>query len=128
MKEKLTELLKNAYAPYSNYSVSAIVSTNDGKLFYGVNVENASYGSTICAEKSAIVSAVTHGYKKGNFSKLYVMVGSGEIGTPCFSCRQIILEFFDLEDEVICMNTLGEEVIYKVSELCPYPFSKEDLI
>ena len=63
MKEKLLELHKSSYAPYSNYQVAAIAVMEDGREFSGVNVENASYGATICAERSAIVSAVTAGYK-----------------------------------------------------------------
>lgn len=84
MIEKLKELQKNSYSPYSNFKVSAIVVMNDGNEFFGVNVENASYGATICAERSAIVSAISRGYTKGSFKELHIMVGSGEIGMPCF--------------------------------------------
>ena len=70
MREKLTELLKNSYSPYSKFPVAAIVVMKDGREFSGVNVENASYGATICAERSAIVSAISHGYKKGDFKEL----------------------------------------------------------
>ena len=67
MKDKLIKLLDNAYSPYSKYRVAAIVLMKDGKEFYGVNVENASYGATICAERSAIVSAISNGYKKDKY-------------------------------------------------------------
>ena len=87
MKEKLLELLNNSYSPYSNYAVSAILVTKDGKGFYGVNVENASYGAAICAERSAIVSAISAGYKRYDFKELNIMVSSGKIGMPCFLCR-----------------------------------------
>ena len=72
MKEKLEKLLDNAYAPYSNFKVSCILKTNDSKEFIGVNVENASYGATICAERSAILSAISHGYKKGDFQEIHI--------------------------------------------------------
>ena len=85
MKEKLLELHKNSHSPYSNYAVSAVLVMDDGKEFNGVNVENASYGAGICAERSAIVSAVSAGYKKGDFKEINVMVSSGEIGWPCFA-------------------------------------------
>ena len=79
MIDKLIELHKNSYSPYSNYKVSAIAVMKDGKEFNGVNVENASFGASICAERSAILSAISNGYKKGEFKELYVMVSSGEI-------------------------------------------------
>ena len=64
MKEQLINLLKNSYSPYSNFRVASIAVMKDGKQFKGVNVENASYGACICAERSAIVSAISNGYKK----------------------------------------------------------------
>lgn len=127
MKEKLIKLLNNSYSPYSNFQVSAIVVMKDGQEFMGVNVENASYGSCICAERNAINSAISHGYKKNDFDKLYVMCNSQKISTPCMICRQTILELFENDKEVICMNNKGEFTIYTVSELCPYPFDQEDL-
>lgn len=127
MKDKLLELHKNSYAPYSDFHVSAIVVMNDGVEFRGVNVENASFGATICAERSAIVSAISAGYKKGDFKELNVMVSSGEIGMPCFVCRQVISEFFDKDATVRCFATTGEYKEYTVEEICPFPFGSEDL-
>ena len=101
MKEKLLELLNNSYSPYSNYAVSAILVTKDGKGFYGVNVENASYGAAICAERSAIVSAISAGYKRYDFKELYVMCDSPKISSSCFICRQLIQEFFEEDDKII---------------------------
>lgn len=127
MKEKLLNLHKNSYSPYSNYAVSAVVVMKDGREFNGVNVENASYGAGICAERSAIVSAISAGYKKGDFKELNVMVSSGEIGWPCFICRQVIIEFFDKDAKVIAWATNGQYEEHTVEELCPYPFDSEDL-
>ncbi len=127
MKEKLLELHKNSHSPYSNYAVSAVLVMDDGREFYGVNVENASYGAGICAERSAIVSAVSAGYKKGQFKELNVMVSSGEIGMPCFVCRQVITEFFEKDAIVRAWATIGEYVEHTVAEICPYPFDSEDL-
>ena len=127
MKEKLLELLNNSYSPYSNYAVSAILVTKDGKGFYGVNVENASYGAAICAERSAIVSAISAGYKRYDFKELNIMVSSGKIGMPCFVCRQVISEFFDKDAIVRCFATTGEYKEYTVEEICPYPFGSDDL-
>ena len=127
MKDKLLELHKNSYAHYSNFYVSAIIVAKDGVEFSGVNVENASYGASICAERSAIVSAISAGYKKGDFKELNVMVSSGEIGMPCFVCRQVISEFFDKDAIVRCFATTGEYKEYTVEEICPYPFGSDDL-
>lgn len=127
MREKLVSLLENSYSPYSHFRVAAIVVMKDGSEFRGVNVENASYGATICAERSAILAAISAGYKKGDFKELYVMCDNEKIGMPCFICRMIITEFFDKLDKIICMNPSGETEIHTVEELCPYPFSDEDL-
>ncbi len=127
MKEELQKLLDKAYVPYSKFHVSAIVETKDGKLIPGVNVENASYGATICAERNAITSAITLGYKKGDFKNIYVMVSGDKLSTPCFMCRQVISELFDKDGEIVLVGKNGEEARYKVSEMCPYPFDENDL-
>ena len=127
MKEKLIRLLDNSYSPYSHFRVAAILVCKDGREFNGVNVENASYGASICAERSAILSAVSSGYKKGDFKELYVMCDNKKIGMPCFQCRQVFVELFDKDMRVICMNPDGEEIVKTVSELAPFPFDSEDL-
>lgn len=128
MIEKLIELHKNSYSPYSNFKVSAIAVMKDGREFNGVNVENASYGATICAERSAILSAISSGYKKSDFKELYVMTSSKEVGTPCFMCRQVISELFDKDAIIHCCSLTGEIKDFKVEELCPYPFGEDDLV
>lgn len=127
MKEKLLRLLNNSYAPYSNFRVSAIVVMNDGKEFAGVNVENAAYGSSICAERSAILSAISNGYKRYDFKELYVMCDNEKIGMPCFACRQVISEMFKEDTLITCMNPNGQSLVLKVKDLCPYPFGSDDL-
>lgn len=126
MREKLTELLKNSYAKYSNFRVACICVMQDGKEFTGVNVENASYGATICAERVAITSAIANGYKKGDFKELHVICDSDKIGMPCFVCRQVISEFFNINDKVYVYsrNNMKE---YRIQEICPYPFSEDNL-
>ena len=94
MKEELIKLLDCAYAPYSKFQVSAIVKMKDGKLIPGVNVENASYGATICAERNAITTAISLGYTKNDFDMIYIMVSGDKLSMPCFMCRQVITEFF----------------------------------
>ena len=125
MYEKLLNLLENAYSPYYNFKVASIVVTNDDKFFCGVNVENAN-GTSICAERNAIASAVANGYKKGDFKEIYIMLEKG-LGTPCFACRQVIIEFMEKDDIVICIDRDRNEKRYTVAELCPFPFDSEDL-
>ena len=128
MIERLLELHKNSYVPFSNYPVSAIIVTKDGRLFEGVNVEDASTRAGTCAERAAIFSAVTAGAKKGEFKEIHVMTSStNTIGMPCFVCRQMLSELFDKDSKVICYNKAGESVTHTVEELCPYPFGEEDL-
>lgn len=127
MKEKLINLLNNSYSPYSKFRVAAIVVMKDGQEFNGINVENASYGASICAERVAITSAIASGYKKNDFESMYVMCDSEKIGTCCFACRQVISEFFEEDSKITMMNPYGEELVKTVSELCPYPFNEENL-
>lgn len=125
MFDELKKLLNNSYSPYSKFSVSAIVITDEGKKFSGVNVENASYGATICAERVAITQAISQGFRK--FKELHVLVNSDKISTCCFLCRQVIIEFFDEDAKIFLYNKLGEKKQYTVLELCPLPFSEDDL-
>jgi cytidine deaminase len=85
--EKADAASANAYAPYSNYLVGAVVRTHDGREFAGVNVENAAYPLGVCAEKSAIVSAVSAGYGPGDLAAI------GITASPCGGCRQWLYEF-----------------------------------
>ena len=127
MIEKLLELHKNSYVPISNYPVSAIVVTKDGKEYPGVNVEDATTRAGTCAERNAIFNAITNGYKKNDFKEINIMVSSGKIGMPCFVCRQMMLEMFELNTIIRCYSTNGEYVEHTLEELCPYPFDGEDL-
>ena len=126
MREKLEKLLNNSYAKYSKYRVACICVMNDGTEISGVNVENASYGATICAERVAITSAVARGYRKKDFKELHVMVDSDKIGMPCFMCRQVISEFFDEIDKIYVYSRDKMEE-YLVHDICPYPFNEDNL-
>lgn len=126
MKNKLEKLLDNAYAPYSNFKVSCIIKTNDDKEFIGVNVENASYGATICAERSAILNAISSGYREGDFKEIHIMNSSSKIAFPCFLCRQVLIEFLNPETKVI-LYTKDKEENYSLKDLTPHEFNKENL-
>ena len=127
MVDKLLALHKNSYAVYSNFPVSSIVVTKDGREFVGVNVEDSSYRAGVCAERCAMFSAIAAGVKKGEFKEINIMVSSGEIGEPCFVCRQMLVELFDKDAIVRCYSTKGDYKEFTVSELCPHPFDNEDL-
>ena len=101
----------NAYAPYSNFYVGAAILTRDGRVFEGVNVENAAYPLGICAERTAIARAVTEGYKPGEFEAI------GITASPCGGCRQWLWEF-GLE-RVTFKNASGEVVTRTPGELLP---------
>ena len=126
MREKLEKLLDNSYAPYSNMHFACIVECEDGNFYEGVNVENASYGGSICAERNAINNAVSHGQTK--FKTLYLMTSSDEICYPCNICKQTFLEFFDKGVIFNIMTKSGKMEILSFEKLMNTTFTKEDLV
>lgn len=121
--EKALEVRQNAYAPYSNYQVGAALLSKSGKIFTGVNVENAAYPDSICAERSAIFSAVSAGER--DFEAIAVATRNG--GTPCGSCRQVMSEF-GLDIEVFLVDEKGNLVLHStVEDLLPGAFLPLDL-
>jgi cytidine deaminase len=109
--ERAVAASKHAYAPYSDYLVGAAVRMRDGNVFEGTNVENAAYPLGVCAEKSAIVKAVSEGYKPGDFEAI------GITASPCGGCRQWLYEF--RLDRVTFRNSAGEIVTYSAADLLP---------
>ena len=105
---------EKAYAPYSNFKVGAAVLTSNGKIFSGCNIENSSYGLSICAERVAIFNAVSSGYRE--FTKIAVVTDSEPSASPCGACRQVIFEFGD-DIEVIMANLKGDMRIARIDEL-----------
>ena len=108
---------KNAYAPFSKFEVGAAVLTADGKLFTGCNIENASYGLTICAERVAIFKAVSEGYRK--FKALAVV--TSDCSYPCGACLQVMAEFAP-NLTVIISNGKSKTKILQLKELLPKAF------
>ncbi|WP_448374470.1 cytidine deaminase [Fervidobacterium sp.] len=121
--QKAIDAMKNAYAPYSHFHVGATLLTKSGKVYTGVNVENASYGLTNCAERTAIFSAVADGERE--FETLVVVADTEKPVSPCGACRQVMSEFGDFK--VILTNLKGEIIETTVRELLPYSFDKKDL-
>lgn len=107
---------QSAFAPYSHFQVGAALESKSGKVFSGCNVENISYGLTICAERTAVFSAIASGVR--SFRRIVILADSHEPVTPCGACRQVLSEFCE-DMEVISVNLKGQEFRATLSELLP---------
>ena len=116
--------MHNAYTPYSHFRVGACLVCEDGSVYTGCNIENASYGVTICAERVALFKAVSEG--KRTFSLLALTSDSEEITYPCGICRQALSEFAPHLTIVCASSQLTDAKIHFLDQLLPYSFSKED--
>ncbi len=117
--KRAREAQKHAYAPYSEFNVGAALLTDDGQVFTGCNVENSTFGATICAERTAVFTAVCHGVRR--FSKIAIVTDSEEPAWPCGICRSVLFEFTpDLE--VITAGTSGKIERMRLSQLYPKGF------
>lgn len=123
LRQKAQEASKNAYSPYSNALVGSAILMSDGSIYTGCNIENASYGGTICAERVAILKAVSE--KKMQIDKVYVFTKEG--WPPCGMCRQVMSEFAGPEMEVIIGDELGSETIHRFKDLMPLSFTPAHL-
>ena len=117
------ETRKQSYSPYSNFAGGAAVLSNDGYIYGGCNIENASYGLTNCAERTAIFNAVSDG--KRNISAIAVVADTDRPCSPCGACRQVIGEF--KIPCIIMANLKGEYKTVTLEELLPFSFSNTDL-
>lgn len=117
MISELKRLLSNSYAPYDSKCFSCIVEMKDGTTFNGVTVKNATYRDGIYSEQIAIARAITKGYKKGDFERIYIMVGSKNIGDLKHLNENIITEFFEPEKTVILYTLDEESRVLKVGNL-----------
>lgn len=115
---------ENAHAPYSNFRVGAALRTSSGRIFSGCNVENASYGLTMCAERVAIFKALSEGER--NFSAIAVVTDAEKLTPPCGACRQLIWEFCG-DVPVILANLGDQRETLQMKELFPKPFDQSNL-
>lgn len=112
---------KYAYVPYSHFPVSAILVTKSGELYSGVNIENASFGLTNCAERTAIFKAISEGVR--DFSEIIIYGETEKPISPCGACRQVMAEFFDKDLKVTLVAKDKSTVVMTVGELLPYSFT-----
>lgn len=129
MKEiliKAYEAMENAYAPYSNYRVGACVKLADGKFIPGANVENAAYGSSMCAERNAVFGAYSRGYRKEDIEELAIVSEGRTLVTPCGACRQVLAELLDPDTPIYLMSD-GAAKTTSIRELLPWAFGADSL-
>ena len=117
--EKAKEAKKNSYSPYSKFKVGAALMTIEKKIYTGCNIENSSYGATVCAERTAVFKAVSEGVR--NFKKIAIASDLNDITYPCGICLQVLSEF--MPDGKIILEDKDKNIfVYKISELLPYAF------
>lgn len=121
--ESAQSVLDKSYSKYSKFKVAAAVEMSDGSIYNGVNVENASYGLSICAERSAIVNAISNGDSR-NIKKIAI-INKDSYPYPCGACRQFISEF-NSDCEIIVAKSTEDYKVYKLKELLPEVFSLDD--
>ncbi len=125
--DKAFEVMEKAYAPYSKYHVGACIKTTDGKYHVGANIENASYGLTNCAERSALFHVYSLGYREDDIESMAVVTRGNTLGSPCGACRQVMVELLKNDTPVVIANTSSQAMITNIAELLPFSFTSEDL-
>lgn len=127
LTEKAFKAMENAYAPYSHYHVGACVECKDGSFFLGANIENASFGATNCAERSAIFACYSNGYRKNDIKAIAIVSDGERIAAPCGICRQVLNELLNKDTPIILTN--GKDYLEtNIQNLLPLSFEEEDVI
>jgi cytidine deaminase len=116
---------EHAHAPYSKFKVGAALETIDGRIFTGCNVENSSYGLSMCAERVAIFKAISEGLRE--FKRIAVIADTHSPVRPCGACRQVISDLFPHDAEVVLANLQGDIEVSRISDLLPSPFDRSFL-
>jgi len=120
------EVLKHAYVKYSNFRVGAAIRLKDGSIISGANIENASYGLTNCAERSALFAAYSQGYKKEDIVEMVLTTEQDHLVSPCGACRQVMRELMPADINVSMVYN-NEVKTVKNRELLPLAFTEDDL-
>jgi len=123
--EEAIRAKQHAYAPYSGFKVGCSLLLKDGTVIHGANVENVSYGLTNCAERSALFSAYSRGYRKEDVIGMAIVSDSEAIISPCGACRQVMLELLDEKTEIILSNSKMEMKMVSKEELLPFSFNED---
>lgn len=120
------DMLKFAYVPYSHFPVGAALECEDGTVFTGCNIENAAYGPSNCAERTAVFKAVSEGHRR--FTRIAIAADTEQFCPPCGVCRQVLREFDPaLRMEVILVNNRGDTRTLTLGDLLPYSFGSDNL-
>lgn len=123
--DKAYSAMEKSYSPYSHFKVGAALVTEDGSVYTGCNIENASYGATICAERTAMVKAVSEGHK--SFKYIAIVSSSHEKTLPCGICRQFLSEFASKDAVIIMHDTENDIIEMPFNQIYPEPFSKDSI-
>lgn len=118
---------EKAYVPYSGFKVGAAILLKDGSYICGCNVENASYGLSNCAERTALFKMISEGYTKADVVAMAVIGQSKRPISPCGACRQVMVELLPEDCPIILANLEMEYKLFRLTELLPYSFTEEDL-
>jgi cytidine deaminase len=116
-----------SYSPYSTFKVGAALATKSGEVYLGTNIENASYGLSMCAERNAIYNAYCHGAEYDDIEAIAIIGDTKEPISPCGACRQVMSELMPKDARVILGNVAGDIKVFTIEELLPYSFTSEDL-
>ena len=125
--DKAIEARENAYAPYSNFKVGAAILLKNGSYILGCNIENASYGLSNCAERTAIFKMISDGYKKDDVIAMSIVGSTKEPISPCGACRQVMNELLPKNCPIILANLDKKYIEYSNDSLLPYSFTEECL-
>lgn len=125
LAKKAESAKDKAFAPYSNFHVGAALVTKSGKIYEGANIENSSYGLTICAERTAAFQAILEGERE--FDSIAIASDAAEFCPPCGACRQVLLDLCGKNLNVVMINKKQEIKSFKLSELIPFSFGEEYL-
>ena len=126
MYNELTKLINNSNSKYYKYRVAAILECKDGSVYNGVNVETSSPAAGTCAERCALFSALADGKVKSDFKTIYILNDTESNISPCFICRQALVDYCPLDLKIVSYNNLGEQKEYILEELCPGIFGEEN--
>jgi len=125
--EEAKSVLKNSYSKYSNFKVAAALKLKNGEVITGVNVENASFGLSNCAERSALFTAYSRGVRKEDIAEMLITTEQDDFISPCGACRQVMNELMPQDALIHLSNNKGEIKTIHNKDLLPFAFSEDDL-